>query len=362
MWKPSRLAISILLVAILGGLVWELLRAREPAYQGKSLSAWLAEAYERGTYISDLTDPEARMAIRAMGSNALPALLSMVGARDSGFRKALLQWSGKQSLFKLHLRTADDCHTLAATGFQSLGPDAMPAVPALIKLLDDPDAEVRGYAAYCLGQIGPGAQAAVPELIKMLSGTNGSLDINTAAQALGEIGPAARPAVPLLSAALTNGSKWFRLATPRIALMKIQGESLSPLIERLRDTSNLTNWNHTWTVVGGFGTNAEPAVPLLINALGDGDFHVQNGALRALGQIHMRPEVCIPAMVPFLTSTNVVLRRNAMHLIRSFGNEAKPVTAEIVQCLSDLDSDVSRGATNALLDIDPAAITKAGKK
>src|SRR5688572_1980020 len=48
------------------------------------------------------------------------------------------------------------------------GPDAEPAVPDLIRLLDDPDLEVRKSAARALGRIGPAAQAAVPALMRSL--------------------------------------------------------------------------------------------------------------------------------------------------------------------------------------------------
>ena len=43
-----------------------------------------------------------------------------------------------------------------------------PAVPALLKILNGPDAGMRVCAAYVLGEIGPAARAAVPELIRAI--------------------------------------------------------------------------------------------------------------------------------------------------------------------------------------------------
>ena len=51
-----------------------------------------------------------------------------------------------------------------ALGLSLKGPEALPAVPALIGLLDSPDALVRQHAALALGKIGPAAKAALPEL------------------------------------------------------------------------------------------------------------------------------------------------------------------------------------------------------
>ncbi len=52
----------------------------------------------------------------------------------------------------------------AATALGRLGPDAAPAVPALIEAFEDPDDYVRWKAAEALGEIGPAAKDALPML------------------------------------------------------------------------------------------------------------------------------------------------------------------------------------------------------
>ena len=49
-----------------------------------------------------------------------------------------------------------------------MGSAAEPAVPDLVRLLDDADPEVRKAAARTLGRIGPTAEAAVPALMRAL--------------------------------------------------------------------------------------------------------------------------------------------------------------------------------------------------
>jgi HEAT repeat protein len=49
-----------------------------------------------------------------------------------------------------------------------MGQDAAAAAPALTRLLDDPDPQVRKAAIRTLGQIGPAAEEAVPALVQTL--------------------------------------------------------------------------------------------------------------------------------------------------------------------------------------------------
>jgi HEAT repeat protein len=51
-----------------------------------------------------------------------------------------------------------------AMALESIGPDAAPAVPALVRALKDPEGLVRQRAAIALGSIGPGARDALPAL------------------------------------------------------------------------------------------------------------------------------------------------------------------------------------------------------
>jgi HEAT repeat protein len=54
-----------------------------------------------------------------------------------------------------------------------IGSDAAPAIPALIRLVEqDPDLQVRKAAAFALGQMGPTAQAAIPALSRMMQASS----------------------------------------------------------------------------------------------------------------------------------------------------------------------------------------------
>src|SRR2546429_512421 len=65
------------------------------------------------------------------------------------------------------------------------------AVPGLIDILKEGNADIQGNAIETLGQIGPAAKKAVPLLAEALTEGNNSVLAAQAAQALGRIGPAA---------------------------------------------------------------------------------------------------------------------------------------------------------------------------
>src|SRR5277367_5744178 len=127
-------AIAVVALLLLAGFGWPLLRAQEPAYQGRRLNAWLYEVW----YLDGGVDPEAEKAVRQIGTNAIPYLLELATTRDSALKTkvtAILP----EKWFVSYVTKSAHSHFSAAFGFKALGPGAKTAVPALIKLLDDRD-------------------------------------------------------------------------------------------------------------------------------------------------------------------------------------------------------------------------------
>lgn len=68
----------------------------------------------------------------------------------------------------LHEQGNDDLRACAASALRHMGPEAVAAVPGLIKALGDKDSYVRRQVLYALGEVGPGAEAAVPAIKKFV--------------------------------------------------------------------------------------------------------------------------------------------------------------------------------------------------
>src|SRR5438874_1724976 len=88
----------------------------------------------------------------------------------------------------------------AITALAEYGPDAADAVPILVKLLEEPNEELRVAATLTLGKIGKSAVAPVAALLN-----NPDVDIRCyALWTLGNIGPAAKDTAPRALTALND--------------------------------------------------------------------------------------------------------------------------------------------------------------
>src|SRR5205814_7974381 len=80
-------------------------------------------------------------ALRSLGTTAVAPLVARLGSATAAERAS------------------------AAEGLGLLGKDARPAVSTLLRLLNDPQMNVKLKAGEALGRIGPGSVEAVPELL-----------------------------------------------------------------------------------------------------------------------------------------------------------------------------------------------------
>ncbi|PWU15123.1 MAG: hypothetical protein C5B50_15860 [Verrucomicrobia bacterium] len=179
MQKRTKFIAATLLIGLTGAIAIEALRDREPSFNGKKLTAWL-EQYAGN--MPESSREEARVAICAMGTNALPTLLKLAGHKQvpPTIRRTLgcgsfvwrCAWRlGLSQPYNRYVRSGYvnkpwNDQSLARHGFEVLGPSAGPAVPGLINLVEGDDSKVRLSAARCLRYIGAAAKDAVPILQK----------------------------------------------------------------------------------------------------------------------------------------------------------------------------------------------------
>ncbi len=126
--------------------------------------------------------------LRALGASAIPALQGGLVDADVGLRRNValyLGWEGgnyarhapqpldlKPFVPQLTgaLRDADDrVKELSAQALGHAGPDALIAVPGLVRLLEEPGEGVRNSACIGLAGIGPAARDALPALRRALA-------------------------------------------------------------------------------------------------------------------------------------------------------------------------------------------------
>jgi HEAT repeat protein len=176
------------------------------------LSEWLQE-YD--TKAVDLK-PEAKNAIRQMGTNSIPELLRMLRSESSGNTP----WR-------------------VTCAFRALGQEAKTAVPALIEILQSSaPVEMRVQAAASLGFVGPDAQAAIPSLIAALGDKENIPMRMNSIGALTRIGGDPSVLVPVFTASLDDPFWDVRIwAATGLSKFGSQAESAVPkLMEALSNT------------------------------------------------------------------------------------------------------------------------------
>jgi HEAT repeat protein len=228
------------------------------------------------------------------------------------------------------------------------------------------DLRAQWYAAYALGQIGAQAAPAVDSLVEILRDRRRDEYLRgCAAWALGRIGSETRP---------FGGS--FPCPT--------DGKVVELLTETLR-SKHLSVRRNSPRALGRLGAAARPAVPTLLELLGDRDAEVraaaavaawridrhprairvlaemtrrQQGpdayqAVVALGQVASETQHLVPVWVAALQHVDPDVRRAAA---RELGQVGPAATAALREALSDDDQEVRRRAVEALGWMGPAAV------
>ena len=276
----------------------------EPRYEGKRLSAWTKDLFFIEGFIKDPRTPTVRQkheqavaAIQHMGVRILPLALKLCRAKDSWLKEKLEDWSddwnGKHENFEIHITTAMDKQNEGMNIIWALGPMAKPAIPDLIKMLENKDQEIAGGAMHALQGIGAGT---IPPLIELLYNPNPEFRMR-AASVLGMMEPKAHTAVPALLQCLEDKNEGVRLNAVRsLGLIREDAPIVVPSLVRCleEETNNPIPWDY-FIAFGHFGTNAKPAVPILIKIIESQKINYMPpvwGALGALNKID--PEAAQP--------------------------------------------------------------------
>ena len=128
------------------------MRPSEPVYAGRTLTSWLQDLDREADDPSEMTPEEA---VQTIGTNAIPVLMDLIQRRDTRLKLKAVDLLRQQSLVSITFTPAYAHHWHAIWGFRALGATAKPAVPHLLKLLQDDDKDVRVSAAMALRSVDP---------------------------------------------------------------------------------------------------------------------------------------------------------------------------------------------------------------
>ena len=301
--------VGALLVLLGAGIAFLVgLTPAEPSYQGRAASAWLDDF----SIMSSKSGEYARPALKAMGSTVAPVIIRRLKASESvwqtKYRLLFPKVPSRVSIFLPKPRAEFD-HLDGANAFFAIGPGVEPAliealksdspetraaaagalsllrfydgadikdaIPGLTQALRDETVTVRMFSTLALSEAGPDAAPAVTDLILLLKDkdidpkTGGRIAVRAAAaRALGKIGPKANAALPALTNLLEDNDNYLRAAAA-IGIWRIDGNvtnTLPVLTQALQQGRVEMKW---WLIdaIGEMGPRAKTAVPVLLREL-----------------------------------------------------------------------------------------------
>jgi HEAT repeat protein len=266
--------------------------------------------------------------------------------------------------------------------------EAVPAAPAVLPLLHDPDPKVRWTAAETLSAIGPAAaELTVAPLAVATKDPDGAVRLR-AVQALRRMGPRAVEAVTELTASMAD-SQWFvRAAAAETAgaLGPPARQAVPALIPLLSDVDPQVRPRAAWAL-GRMGQDAAPAAGDLAAVLAKGDPALRElaaMALRGIGPAAFRPAARLMAderadvrlavlkaleaagdlaaakagdFQPRLAAGDATVRRDAAREIADMLEWAEPVVGSVLAAVSDPRPSVAERAIELAGRIGPALAT-----
>jgi HEAT repeat protein len=225
---------------------------------------------------------ERAASIPVLGKQPIDATLEATRAYDP---LEPIVTTGWQTVADVLQKSPEPRERRAAMEFFELIEDAaLPALPAMIVALQDPDRFVRWSATRAIGNLPADKVAfAAPALGKVLFDPDHNVKM-AAAAALEALGPNAHDAVPAMVQALLIGDPDNRVSV-MFALQAVGPENAAPAVPNLVQDLGHSDARvrriaaHTLGRLGGY---AQAAVPALRRALGDEDQEVRINASEAL--------------------------------------------------------------------------------
>ncbi len=330
-------------------------------------------------------DPAAMVALKALGTKAVPGLVDLMGYQDPFWRRMawksvpkLPKWLGQTLLARMEPTNAPRTRVAGAKGLALLGPQAEEAVPALVRVLHDPEPYIAAEAGTALARIG---KASVPALTMALTDKT-SLVRHTAAYALGEIGPDAEPALPDLIEILQDSDPTVRFSTAySLALIGVPAiaaisnvidhadadarelalrqlirffhalRSVTPPLNKMAHALEPASRRRALEALMAVRAVDDMTVRTFIDSLEDPDAEVRLAAVNALGLVPWRAQSAVGGLAKCLRDPSVVVRERAARALGGIGPPARPALLDLEASLHDNDNSVRAAAQVAVQKI-----------
>jgi HEAT repeat protein len=386
----------VLAVAALGLLGWVIISRYAPAppvYGGKTVKAWaLQYGASKPTNRAAAGRAEAASALKALGSNAVPALVKLLGSSDSILRRAVWSHAGQlpaplERFITRNIRPleAAELQRAAARALGLIGPEAAAATPALSRALRAKEADVRYEAGLALGRIGgsgvdklaaeltaPDPNVRYPAVVGL---GEAQADLNLAVLALlegledphdgvrvaagGSLSKLGTNVLPLVIRELESGTPARRRAAARaVGIVRTDRANVLPGLMKLARDPDPGLRLAGIGALGGQGLPSDRMIEAFSNALTDSVPEVRLAALYPLVQLGGRAAPAVPNLTACLSDPSATVRLWAARTLGGIGSPARPAVGALTGLAADPDVSVQAAATQALASIRDAPVSE----
>jgi hypothetical protein len=292
-------------------------------------------------FVSPTSSPElvaADEALAHFGTNAIPTIAWMLRKHDPAWRLKLLQLLGKQHIVAIHYNDPAHWNRAAITALDRMWRSAATAVPVMSEVYDeglvamgrtsghDYWGEHMSLALPDLWiHLGPSARAAIPSLIRGATFTNANVRW-VAVSALGKIRSDPAVVIPVLTNAFRDPDMFVR-QNALIALSEF-GKDAEPLIPAIAEMLNdREHWVQTAALnaLGNLHANPALTIPALNGALHNTNVYFALDVARTLQGFGPDARPAVPAMIEVLKRLPNEMARSNM---RSIIDQIEPGAVE----------------------------------
>jgi HEAT repeat protein len=365
--RRTIILLSILLCGLVIAFIAGIYFPSQPIFNGRTLENWLTiHLYANYAPGNAGQKEEAESAIRQVGTNAIPALLSWIsqpgalriklGGTINRFPKALGSVRAERAI----VGDALDRAKLATEGFRVLGQSAASAVPRLFEIANITNSTIpSANAVTALAYIGPPALESLAKLARDTKHPR-RIEAMQEIQLIIEHMPDPSWAAPLVIPLIQDKAR--AIASSAIGAMDHMGpQALEPLAAAARNPLHPARVLAMETLINVTRQLRDrcQAAPLIIHFVHDTDPEI---ARLALGNMYLFSKCeAAPAVADVLTQAlsapNPWLRKAAARSLGYFHSNAPAVAPALLLALKDQDSYVRSEARESLLEIAPEALT-----
>jgi len=287
-------------------------------YRGRSADAWLGD-------MGKTNQAAVLMAFKVMGTNALPALVRALEAKDKSGPMARFYGREYQKLphfIRWRLAepiSAEQSQNAAELLFLKSG-NARMVLPDLLRIMEHGDEHPASFAGgMAAALVNPNDTNAIPILERCLTNTNYVVR-RSAAVGLGRIGSGAETAVPTLTNALQDPMVDVRICAA-YALWKVDGETnmaTSVLKKAMENASRGGSATQRWSaiVLSEVNPGELSALPVLLGYFDDRDYSLAREAVSAVGRYGPAATSAVPALTYKIDTGDRDMRERALESLK----------------------------------------------